>query len=209
MNYYIEVSNGKGCSLVEKNADMVILNTYTEETIDEMETFLDTFNSENVFICVDNACIKKIIRSYSYNNYMIETTITQCSRADFDDEQSTIEVNAHAYGRNVNFYVQTTEGKYRSALGCWILTDDYEGDIAYYDFPEFDFDTIIDAAESYLQDDYSDYNGYVIYSNVNSFDVLERNYMYYNEYTSPYTNKYRLLAKRDSFEEAQKYIDNL
>jgi len=247
MNYIIEVSKLGGCSLVEKEANKAIftyteetmaemesfldafdsesafiykailnakiykavLNTNTEETMSEMESFLDAFDSESAFICVDKACLVKIAKSYAYTNN-IRTTILECSKADFDEDQTTIEVKASANGHDVTFYVQTTDGLHRGSLGCLITSDESGGDeISCSDYPEFDLDLIIESAESYIANNYTDYEGYVIHETANSFNVLERNCDYFNAIASPYNEKYNFIAECDSFEEAQSYIHTL
>lgn len=49
-----------------------------------------------------------------------------------DDNEPTIIVETTEH----KFYVQTTNGVHDSSLGCWITTDDSDGDIDWYDYAE-------------------------------------------------------------------------
>ena len=80
-------------------------------------------------------------------NTQIETTIETVRIADFADNADTIEVNAMVDGISQPFYVQLTDGEFRSDLGCLILND--EGDIDEQDLPEIEIDSIIEAAEKF------------------------------------------------------------
>ena len=54
------------------------------------------------------------------------------------------------------FFVQITGNEYRPDLGCWITTETSNGNIDPDDFPEFDIDEIIDAAEKHATTNFND-----------------------------------------------------
>tara|TARA_R110000868_G_scaffold8061_3_gene41714 strand:+ start:1720 stop:2064 length:345 start_codon:yes stop_codon:yes gene_type:complete len=83
----------------------------------------------------------------------ITTVITSISmNLDCSD---TVEVTARsATHEEETFYVQTTDGLYRSDLGCWLLTSTSDGDIDQDDYPFFDFGEIVSEAEEFLQAQY-------------------------------------------------------
>ena len=73
--------------------------------------------------------------------------------ADWCEENSTVEVTVESESRKETFFVQTTEGKYRSELGCWLICEsENDGEnIDWDDYQEFDFYLIIEEAEEYLE----------------------------------------------------------
>lgn len=94
--------------------------------------------------------------------------------SDFDENQETVTVTVESNGETREFHVQTTDGEFRSSLGCWILTDNYDGDVDPEDFPCFDFSEIVKAAEKLAEENAEG----------------ERNPEYINKDHSPYTNRF-------------------
>lgn len=82
----------------------------------------------------------------------MQTEIINIEIADFDDEGTTVAVTAYDGNEERNFYLQTCEGK-TSSPDCWILTDDYDGDIDIDDFPSFDFELMANEAEDFLAEE--------------------------------------------------------
>jgi len=80
-----------------------------------------------------------------------DTKITSISIADFCDEGTTVAVKAEANSVEQEFFVQTTDGEFRSDLGCWVMTTESDGDISEDDYPDFDIDKITEAAENYMR----------------------------------------------------------
>ena len=71
--------------------------------------------------------------------------------ADFCEYESTVSVRAEdEKGVIETFHVQTTDGLFRSDLGCWVLTSDSSDNIDFEDYPNFDLDEIIEAAERFM-----------------------------------------------------------
>ena len=75
--------------------------------------------------------------------------ITDTRLANFIEDNSTVSVTAD----DQIFHIQTVDGRYKTELGCWILTDDSHGEIDADDYPQFDIPAIIEAAESFLAQD--------------------------------------------------------
>jgi hypothetical protein len=71
---------------------------------------------------------------------------------EFNDYTAVVNVTS-SKDESATFYVQLTDGEYRSDLGCWITTESSNGniDIDYDYYPDFDFDDIIKAAEKCYQ----------------------------------------------------------
>ncbi|MCP5006402.1 MAG: hypothetical protein GY941_21060 [Planctomycetes bacterium] len=59
------------------------------------------------------------------------------------------EVTAATKHEELGFQVQLTDGEYRSDLGCWITTASSGEDINDEDYPSFNIDEIINAAEAH------------------------------------------------------------
>ena len=79
------------------------------------------------------------------------TIITSTEITDCGD----VKVGAvSSHGEQENFYVQLTDNAYMPSLGSWITTDDCGEDIDQDDYPDFDFDVIIEAAEDFAKEDF-------------------------------------------------------
>jgi len=104
----------------------------------------------------------------------MEQVIDNVVFSDFDEEGNTVSVTATSKGNTNTFHVQTTDGEYRSSLGCWILTDESNGDIDADDYPEFDFDEIVKEAEKLAE----------------TAAKGEENPNYFNKDASPYTRRF-------------------
>ncbi len=104
----------------------------------------------------------------------MEQVIDNVEIADFDEEGTTISVTATANENSETFHVQTVDGEYRSSMGCWILTNDSDGDIDEEDYPDFNFTEIIKEAEDLAE------------QNADG----EENPDYYNKDQSPYTTRF-------------------
>lgn len=80
-----------------------------------------------------------------------KTIIIELAIAEFCEDQTTVDVFAQSSKQEFEtFYVQTHNGKYNTQLGCWLTTSTSVGEIDQDDFPNFDFNLIIEAAEEYL-----------------------------------------------------------
>ena len=75
---------------------------------------------------------------------------------DSDIADDTVGVIATSGGKEVTFYVQLSECKHRPSLGCWITTDESDGDIDADDYPSFDLGLIIEAAEEFASKSQTD-----------------------------------------------------
>jgi len=93
---------------------------------------------------------------------------------EFGDGESIIEVSVSVGDKTEKFHVQTVDGEYRCSLGCWILTDDSDGDIDFDDYPEFNFNEIISVAEKLA----------------GKHTQGEENNNYFNKDASPYTRRF-------------------
>ncbi|MDH3325158.1 MAG: hypothetical protein OEM38_00410 [Gammaproteobacteria bacterium] len=72
------------------------------------------------------------------------------------EEEFGIEVEAESSGITETFTIQLCDNKFRSDLGCWITTSDSDGDICFDDYPDFDFDKIIEEAEECSTSSFAD-----------------------------------------------------
>ena len=92
------------------------------------------------------------------------TMITSTEITDCGD----VKVGAvSSHGEHENFYVQLTDGIYRPGSGCWIRRDECGEDIDQDDYPSFDFDELIKAAEVFLAEEFeSNFTEKEIYFNV-------------------------------------------
>lgn len=82
---------------------------------------------------------------------MKKQEIKKVCLADFDDNGETVAVTVCAHNHLETFYIQTTNGRYKTELGCLILTDtDERVDID--DYNMFDFAEIIESAQDFLLD---------------------------------------------------------
>ena len=148
--------------------------------------------------------------------------INNVANVDFDDTTiavtATADVSSQEEILNI-FYVQTVDSEYRSDLGCWITVEEGDGeDIDQDDYPDFDFDTIIEAAENFLnqniEEEETDYDisgqtVYLIHSK-NSVKIVTRNSNFINKYTSSYQRQYSdPIAEFDTKEEAIEYLEKL
>ena len=72
--------------------------------------------------------------------------------ADFCEDNTTVSVSSiDDDGKKETFHVQTTGGRYRSELGCWIFTDKDGENLDRDDYQTFDIPTIIDEAVEFIQ----------------------------------------------------------
>ena len=109
---------------------------------------------------------------------MSKQIINNVEVADFCEDGTTISITATAAtGEQETFHVQTVDGEYRYSLGCWILTNDSNGDIESDDYPAFDLAEIINAAEDHAEALLKD-------------DERTENPNYYNKDASPYTCRF-------------------
>ena len=124
--------------------------------------------------------------------------INYVTYADFCEDRTTVEIRASAGDCEEVFYVQTVDGVFRSDLGCWVLSTTSDGDISYDDYPLFDFDEIISAAEEFMQaqveEERTDFiinnkRVYLIIKNDN-VDVVTKNENYINPQTSSYQREF-------------------
>jgi len=141
-------------------------------------------------------------------------TFTSCSLADYCEEQSTVEVDAEdIFGKTVTFSVQTIDHEHRSDLGCWITTDNSNGDINYDDYPTFDINEIIYQAEQYIKKiqkiTWASARYYIKKVSNDCFVVLEENRNFINSATSSYQREYEELETFSSKKDALSYINSL
>jgi len=73
--------------------------------------------------------------------------INNITTACFDEQGTTISVDVTVDEKTETFHVQTVDGRYRTELGCWMFTDNDGENLDQDDYPSFDFDEIIGAAE--------------------------------------------------------------
>lgn len=71
--------------------------------------------------------------------------------SDFDEDLTTVSVTSQSFEGERIFNIQTMDGECRRSLGCCITTDDTYVDIDYDDYPLYDIEEIVDAAEAYIQ----------------------------------------------------------
>jgi len=71
-------------------------------------------------------------------------------------EEYGVDVEVESNGNTETFTVQLTDNKHRSDLGCWITTNISDGDIDPADYPDFDIDEIIEAAEKNAANEFTD-----------------------------------------------------
>ena len=91
-----------------------------------------------------------------------------------NEDDFTVMVDVSEGDKSHRFYVQTTDGEHRPALGCLIYTDTSNGDVDYDDYP-YDFYEIIDAVEDFVEKHSEEY---------------EENPEYLNKDATPYTCRY-------------------
>lgn len=212
MNFQVEVSLVSGNTLIESSLDKVIDSYFEKDNMDDLEDYLDSFEGIDRIIEVDIDCLSMIQKKYGFSSnpnglpFPEETIINNVCKSDYDD--TTILVSVESFDREVTFHVQTVDGIYNSSQGCWITTENSDGDIDQDDFPGFDFDKIIEFAEIFLKQSYIVYNGFVICKE-DTIKVLDENPNYLNRDASPYTKKYHLIKDGfESIEEAKAFIDN-
>lgn len=127
---------------------------------------------------------------------------------------TTVEITAEACDTTETFYVQTSEGEYRSDLGCWITTINSNGNILASDYPDFDFDLIIKEAEAVIKAERdltdtkhnttNDQNIFIVFEN-NEYKVLALNHDFINSDTNSY--QHRFDEELDSFCTKKEAID--
>lgn len=141
--------------------------------------------------------------------------ITNVEIADYCDDETTCIVSATCCNKEENFHVQTTDGLYRSDLGCWVTADDC-GDGIDFDaerFEGFDFSLIIKEAEECVKDRYkiesTDSPSYIlkVFKAEGKVEVCEVNHNYINRDTSSYQTEYEVIATFYDKEEALEYIE--
>lgn len=152
----------------------------------------------------------------------VYNTITNVELADFYDDQATVSVTVTAESKDFSidkdetFHVQTVDGEYRSDLGCWITTDNSDGDISYEDYPYFDFDEIIEKAENFLSDNskyistmYLINNRYAcIVERFKKVEIVTVNPNFINSDTSSYQCEYSAAIEEfETVEDAYKYLE--
>jgi hypothetical protein len=127
------------------------------------------------------------------------------------DCSDTVEVTARsATHEEETFYVQTTDGLYRSDLGCWLLTSTSDGDIDQDDYPFFDFGEIVSEAEEFLQAQYeikkTIIRGFYLKVYCDKVEVVELNRNFINKDTSSYATEYNLVKTFNDESDAHEYI---
>lgn len=94
---------------------------------------------------------------YNERVYEVSVSSVKVTGTGHDGEESTVtvEVCGEIDGRDVieNFHIQTTEGKYNSFMGCWILTDHSGKDCDFSRDEQLLFDVAdaIEVAEDFLK----------------------------------------------------------
>lgn len=150
---------------------------------------------------------------YAVKNDSFPTKIIKCEIADYDDDGTAVEVTAeNILGEQVTFHVQTVDQEYRSDLGCWITTWESDGDLGADDYPTFDLNVIIEAAEAHIKQvqEITHVTGqYYIKDGSDGFTVLERNYNFINSATSSYQREYNELDTFDNKDDALAFINQL
>lgn len=136
--------------------------------------------------------------------------------ADFDDDDTTVAVTVESETDGaVTFDVQTVDGEHRKDLGCWITTSNYAGDVSYDDYPDVDFQAVINAAELYATDATVLHeidrktigDKYVaLLERANTFYVVTENSRFLNADASAYESRYNELARFDNKKSAVDYI---
>lgn len=130
--------------------------------------------------------------------------INGVNSVDFDD--STVAVTATAKGTKNTFYVQTVDGEYRPDLHCWITIEDGDGhDIYSDDFPDFDINDIVLAAEDFLRKNVEveetdfeiDKNTVYLIHSKDSVKIVTRNPDFINKDTSTYQREFERINHFD------------
>ncbi len=143
--------------------------------------------------------------------------ITNVELADFDDdyEDDTVAVTVETAEAERTFYVQTVDEEHRTDLGCWITTSDYGGDVSYDDYPDVDFQAVINAAELYIgdktvlheiEDIEIECESVALLERAGTFYVVTENSRFLNSTASAYERRYSELARFDDKQLALDYI---
>lgn len=115
-----------------------------------------------------------------------------------------------ADGDSETFYVQLVGNAHRSSLGCWVTTSDSDGDIGIDEYPLFDIDAVIEAAEAYAEETTNPRRcgDYWLINVAGEVWVCTRSDQYINRDHSPYTRDWEEVEYRaDSEEEAREWIE--
>lgn len=124
-----------------------------------------------------------------------------------------IEIDAISpTGWRQSFYVQVIDGEYRSDLGCWVTTNDSDGDINQEDYAEFNISDLIQRTEQFVSEQYPERhirgNWYAI-KDGDDFYAVEENSGFINSATSSYMRRFcqDTLSICDDLDEAIEYIN--
>ena len=175
----------------------------------DLEETLDSENGDEIEISEHQTISGHTEFIYVTDEGIDTTVISRMSiNIDFDD---TVEVTAiNGVGETETFHVQTTDGLFRSDLGCWILAPGNDGDIDQDDYPFFDFDLIVSEAEKYVRDTYEikETANSELYFKVynNKVEIVELNRHFINSDSSSYQTEYKLVETFDDEDDADKYI---
>lgn len=139
------------------------------------------------------------------------TEIIRVEVHEYFDNGPLIEVIAKSNGKSEMFFVETLHGEYRG--DCSIIRYDSDGHVNQNDYPDFDFDKIIDAAEKLSQSFYTKteyyYEGYRMWihqSDPCNFWICKRNPDYINSQANCYDSPFsRLIGAFFTLEEALEY----
>lgn len=141
--------------------------------------------------------IKSVELDYSMSdNELNPTAVVEAVGADGEAEET--------------FYIQLLGNKHRSSMGCWVTTCDSNGDIREDDYPLFDIETLIEAAEEHARATTNprSHGDYWLIDVEGEVLVCTRNDQYLNADASPYTADWEEVEYRaDSEEEAREWID--
>ena len=167
------------------------------------------YNKDQMLDELRSSPLNQRLRFWLESDEDIITVISHMSiNIDFDD---TVEVTAiNGVGETETFHVQTTDGLFRSDLGCWILAPGNDGDIDQDDYPFFDFDLIVSEAEKYVRDTYEikETANSELYFKVynNKVEIVELNRHFINSDSSSYQTEYKLVETFEDEDDADKYI---
>jgi len=130
-------------------------------------------------------------------------------------EEYGIIVKVKSKKRTVEFFVQLVDSEFRSDLGCWITTNESDGDLNPEDYPDFDISEIIEYAEKFdrqntemIETDFKFHHEsiYIEYSFKNIQLVIE-NSNFINSDQSSYQTRYEPAnIFFDTIEEAFDYL---
>lgn len=146
------------------------------------------------------------------NNEDTTTEIIDVSVLDDEYGETAVIEATDAIGKTLIFTVQTTDGEYRSDLGCW-LGADADADIDQDDYPFFDFSLIISEAEKCVRDTYEvkETSSSELYLKVysNKVEVVRINRNFTNKDQSAYQTEYKFIETFEDEDEANEYIAEL